>query len=243
MSDTMKYKSDALAGKHVVAVGGLTGMGLGVANLAADLGADVTTASRKNSSAGGQHVRLDLARESSIREAFSNLAKVDHLVITAAPDVGSWGAPPDYDLSSEATYVQGKLMGSWACARYALQKMGEGSSITFVSGGLAAKPKSGFAPVSVAFAGLEALSRCLAVEYAPVRVNCIRAGFVDTEMWSFLTEEQRDGLKEKIKSNFPARRVGTVHDIADAAVFLMNNRYTTGATIEVTGGETLVDAV
>jgi NAD(P)-dependent dehydrogenase (short-subunit alcohol dehydrogenase family) len=96
--------------------------------------------------------------------------------------------------------------------------------------------------VSVAFAALEALSRALAVELAPLRVNTIRPGFIDSDMWSFLAPDAREELRGKVRTAFPVRRAGAVEDIAHAAMFVMTNPYVTGAVIEVTGGEQLVDA-
>ncbi len=77
-------------------------------------------------------------------------------------------------------------------------------------------PKLGFAAVTPVLAAVEALA--LALELAPIRVNTIRPGFIDTEMWSFMTEAERDGLRAKVRSNFPARRVGTTDDIGHAAL-------------------------
>lgn len=116
-------------------------------------------------------------------------------------------------------------------------------SITFLTGGLAARPKIGYAAVTSAFVAVEALSKSLALELAPIRVNTIRPGFVDTDMWSFLPNDARQGLKQKVEDTFPARRAGTAADIGHAALFLMTNPYVTGTIIEVSGGENLVPSV
>ena len=80
----------------------------------------------------------------------------------------------------------------------------------------------------------------MALELAPIRVNTIRPGFVDTEMWDFLPEAERDGIRAKVRETFPARRLGTSADIAHAVLYLMTNSYVTGSIIEVGGGELLV---
>jgi NAD(P)-dependent dehydrogenase (short-subunit alcohol dehydrogenase family) len=85
------------------------------------------------------------------------------------------------------------------------------------------------------------LSRSLALELAPIRVNTIRPGFGDTGMWSILPEADRDGIRAKVRENFPARRVGTSADIGHAALFVMTNPYVTGSVLEVTGGEERID--
>ena len=88
---------------------------------------------------------------------------------------------------------------------------------------------------------MEALSRSLALELAPIRVNTIRPGFIDTDMWSFLSDAERDGMRAKARDSLPARRVGTTDDIGRAALYLMTNPYVTGSVLEVSGGELLVD--
>lgn len=239
-----------LAGQQVVVVGGRTGIGLGIAQAARAAGATVMVASRKIASApahpdldGFQQVALDMRDESSVRTAFEAIGSLDHLVVTASPDLGSWGGFMDADMHGVRSYLEGKFLGSWACARHAAPRLRPGGSITFLSGGLAVRPKPGFAAATSAFAAVEALSGSLALELAPTRVNTIRPGFVDTDMWSFLPANHRVGLRQKVAETFPARRVGQPSDIGHAALFLMTNRYVTGTVIEVSGGETLVASV
>lgn len=83
----------------------------------------------------------------------------------------------------------------------------------------------------------------LALELAPMRVNTIRPGFIDTDMWNFLPADQRDALRRKVAEAFPSRRAGQAADIGHAAVFLMTNGDVTGTVIEVSGGENLVPSV
>lgn len=240
----------SLAGKSVVVVGGKTGIGLGVAHAARAAGAHVVVASRRVSSleerpdlADFEQVSLDMRDESAVQKAFEKIGSLDHLVVTAAPDLGTWGAFMDADMHGVRSYVEGKFLGSWACARHAAPRLRSGGSITFLTGGMAARPKIGFAAVTSTFAAVEALSGSLALELAPTRVNTIRPGFIDTDMWSFLPAEHRDGLRKKVEDTFPSRRVGKAQDIGHAALFLMTNPYVTGAVIEVSGGENLVPSV
>lgn len=240
----------SLAGKRVVVVGGKTGIGLGVARAARAAGATVIVASRRISLNGErpdladfEQVRLDVRDESAVKAAFDAIGPLDHLVVTAAPDLGSWGAFMDADMQGVRRYLEGKFLGSWACARHAAPHLRPGGTITFLTGGMAARPKIGFAAVTSAFAAVEALSGSLALELAPARVNTIRPGFIDTDMWSFLPVEHRDGLRKKVEETFPSRRAGKAEDIGHAALFLMTNPYVTGTVIEVSGGENLVPSV
>ena len=139
--------------------------------------------------------------------------------------------------------MDGKLLGSWACARYAAPHMPAGGSITFVTGVAAVRPPGNAAMVTAAFAAIEALSRALALELGPLRVNTIRPGYTDSEMWSAMDDGQRDDLRRRVAEALPVGRMGTTEDIAHAAVFLMTSRQTTGAVLEVSGGESLVDTL
>jgi NAD(P)-dependent dehydrogenase (short-subunit alcohol dehydrogenase family) len=239
-----------LAGKKVVVVGGKTGIGLGIARAARAAGATVIVASRRIVSkeerpdlAEVEQVSLDMRDEAAVRSAFEVIGSFDHLVVTAAPDLGTWGSFMDADMRGVRSYVEGKFLGTWACARYGAPHLRANGSITFLTGGMAVRPKLGFTAVTSSFAAVEALSGSLALELAPTRVNTIRPGFVDTEMWSFLPDEHRDGLRKKVEETFPARRLGKAEDIAHAALFLMTNPYVTGTVIEVSGGENLVPSV
>jgi NAD(P)-dependent dehydrogenase (short-subunit alcohol dehydrogenase family) len=95
--------------------------------------------------------------------------------------------------------------------------------------------------IAAAFAAVESLTRALAVELGPHRVNAIRPGYTDSDMWSFLPPEERDDLRRRVAAAMPVGRMGTPDDIAHAAVFLMTNPQVTGAVLEVTGGESLVN--
>lgn len=239
-----------LLGRKVVVVGGKTGIGLGIARAAHASGATVIVASRRAASieerpdlAAFEQVCVDMRNESAVRSAFESIGPFDHLVVTAAPDIGSWGGFMDADLHGVRNYLEGKFLGSWACARYGAPYLRANGSITFLSGGMAVRPRIGYAAVTSSFAAVEALSGSLALELAPTRVNTIRPGYVDTDMWSFLPDDQREGLRRKVEETFPSRRAGKAEDIAHAALFLMTNPYVTGTVVEVSGGENLVPSV
>ena len=147
----------------------------------------------------------------------------------------------EQDLAAARTFVDGKLLGSWTCARYGAPLIPAGGSITFVTGAAAVQPSGSAAMVTAAFAAVEGLSRALAVELGPVRVNTIRPGYTDSEMWSGLSpaRARRHAFARRASNAGRANRYA--EDIAQAAIFLMNNRQTTGAVLRSAGGETLVD--
>ena len=246
--DPTTIPSYGLSGKRVVVVGGKVGIGLGVAQAAHAAGAAVSVASRRSVAAAERpdltefdQISFDIRDETAVRDAFGSIGSLDHLVVTAGPELGSWGAFMDEDMRGVRDYLEGKFLGSWACGRYAAPHLAPGGSITFLTGGTAARPKRGLTAVMATFAAVEAMSRSLALELGPIRVNTIRSGYVDTGLWDVLPEADRDALREKVRASFPARHAGTSADIGHAAVFLMTNPYVTGSLLEVNGGELLVD--
>lgn len=228
-------------------VGGTSGMGLGAARAASEAGAEVVVAGTRpvaeriawKGVGAPEHAVLDVADEDSARTAFEGVGALDHLFVTATPPAAS-GAFLEQEVAAARDFVDGKLFGSWMCARYAAPRMRPGGSITFLTGGAAVRPSVGVAAVTATFAAVEALSRALALELGPLRVNTIRPGLVDSEMWDFLDDDAHQRLRQRTRETFPVRRIGEIGDIGHAAVFLMTNPYVTGAVLEVSGGETLV---
>lgn len=253
-------------------MGGTSGMGRGVVRAASTAGAEVVVAGRRPIAERGEpapveakagpgavgaaahearhgtnapaieHAVVDITEDASVRALFDAVGAFDHLVVTAAPAPGSWAPLLTSDVATYRRYLDDKLGGSLRCARWAAPRLRPGGSMTFVTGVAAVKPRAGMAIVSTAFAAVEALSRGLALELAPLRVNAIRPGLIDSEMWSFLDDNARRALHVRAAEAFPVHRVGKPDDIGHAAVFLMTNSYVTGTVLEVTGGEQLVDA-
>ena len=236
----------ALAGQRVVVVGGTSGMGLATVRAALAQGAEVVAAGRRpvgrrEPAAGARQEVVDITSEESVRELFRNVGELDHLLVTASP--GSPGAFLEQDLASARTYMDGKFFGSWTCARFAAPRIRARGSITFVTGGAVVRPPAHGSMIAAAFAAIEALTRALAVELGPQRVNTIRPGYTDSEMWQFLSDGQRDDLRRRVADALPVRRMGTPEDVAHAAIFLMTNPQVTGTVLEVTGGETLINTL
>lgn len=139
------------------------------------------------------------------------------------------------------SFTETKYLGSWACARYAVDRLAGDGSITFLTGGSAARSKAGLTAATSGYGAVEALARSLALEIGPIRVNTLRPGFIDTNFWDFLPKAEAAEVRNRVRERFPARRLGTPADVGHAAVFLMTNPYVTGTVLEITGGEHLVD--
>ncbi|MER9486503.1 SDR family oxidoreductase [Mesorhizobium sp. M0563] len=244
----MNGDEQSLSNQRVVIVGGTSGMGMGAARAACQAGADVIALGRRPSArmVAEQRVHgsitfqsLDMTDDTAVEQMFETLGTLDHLLITATPP--SPGGPfLSQTMANAQAVLHGKLLGSWSCARHAAPRMPKGGSITFTTGGLVTKPRMGASMMMVAFAGLEALTRALALELGPIRVNTIRPGVIDSEMWAGMPQAKRAAFFAPVRQRFPAGRVGKIDDIGKAALFLMANDFVTGAVIEVSGGETLV---
>jgi len=237
---------DALAGRTIVVVGGTSGMGRATARAAAARGATVVAAGRRPVDArspldGVREAVVDVASEASVRALFGGLDRLDHVFVTAT--TGRPGLLLDQDLAAARSFMDGKFFGSWACARYAAPLLPPGGSITFVTGGAVERPPRGGSMVTAAFAALEGLTRALAIELGPVRVNAVRPGYTDSEMWDGLDADGRADLRRRVEGALPTGRMGSVDDIAEAALFLMANPQVTGTILTVDGGETLVNTL
>jgi NAD(P)-dependent dehydrogenase (short-subunit alcohol dehydrogenase family) len=237
---------DTMKGQRVVVVGGTSGMGLATVRAVAALGAEVVSAGRRplaqrESVPGVESAEVDVTDEASVRMLFDRVGALDHLLVTAS--AGTPGAFLDQDLATARSFMDGKFFGSWMCARYAAPGLAASGSITFVTGGAVVRPPAHGSMISATFAAVEALTRGLAIELGPRRVNTIRPGYTDSDMWSDLPDARRRELRRRVAEAMPVARIGTPDDIAHAAVFLMTNPQVTGAVLEVTGGETLVNTL
>lgn len=235
-----------LAGRRVVVVGGTSGMGRATAVAAAAAGAEAIAAGRRPVAGrapaeGVRDVVADVTDAGSVRALFDGLGALDHLLVSASP--GTPGPLLAQEPEEARSFLDGKLFGAWLCARYAVPRMRPGGSITFVTGAGVVRPPRAAAMVTAAFAGVEGLTRALALELGPLRVNAIRPGYTDSEMWGGLSAAERATLRRRVAATLPSGRMGTPEDIAHAALFLMTNPQTTGAVLEVSGGEPLVDAL
>lgn len=234
-----------LSGSTVLVVGASSGIGLATAREAATHGASVIAASRSLERleavlGAAENVRLaavDMVDAGSVAGLFEDIEPLDHLVVSAS--AGEPGSFTDRTPEQARSYLEGKFWGTYRLAWHAAQRMTETGSMTFVTGGLAARPTVGLADVTVAFAALEGLVRALAVELAPNRVNAIRPGLIDTEMWSGLEPEARQRRYDQSSSSVPSGRVGRPEEVAQAAVFLMQSTFVTGSVLEINGGQLL----
>lgn len=228
-------------------VGGNSGIGLGVAKAAQAAGAAVVIMGRSAEKLdrakaavgpGTTAVSVDVTSESSVASAFAAVPAFDHLFVSAQ-DAAT--APlADTTAAAMRPTLDSKIWGAVHVVKRAVGRIRPGGSVTFVSGLAARKGFPGFAVAAAANAGIEAVARTLAVELAPVRVNTVCAGVIDTEMLDRVFGDKRAEVVAATAAKLPVGRIGRTEDIADAVLFLMGNGFVTGITLMVDGGDALV---
>jgi NAD(P)-dependent dehydrogenase (short-subunit alcohol dehydrogenase family) len=236
-----------LLGQTIVVIGGSAGIGLETARRARAEGADVILTGRNAERL--QHAARELgARSSSAFDAadpdrlarfFQDLpTSIDHVMVTAGRPY--YARLADIDFAKAHREVDEHLWLTLHVAREAAGKMRPGGTLLFMSGTDARRPGVGGPIVSALTAGLPALTATLALELAPVRVNLIAAGFVDTPLSASLLGDQLDERRNQLRATLPIGRVVGPADVAALAVHLMTNTALTGATYDIDGGQQLV---
>jgi len=232
-----------LAGKKVVVVGGSSGIGLSTAEMAKREGADVIIASRNVERLDKAAEKLnaiaipaDVTSDDSVANLFQRCGPVDHVVVTAAQlRTGPFKTVTMEDVRGT---MEGKFWGAWRVARSA--EIRAGGSLTLVSGFLSVRPRPNSAIVSAANGALESLTRALALELAPVRVNCVSPGIIDTPIRAAMPKAAREEMLAKAAAALPVRRVGLGADVAQQIVGCMANGFMTGSIVYLDGGALIV---
>jgi NAD(P)-dependent dehydrogenase (short-subunit alcohol dehydrogenase family) len=237
----------SLKNTRVLVIGGTSGIGLGVASAAAERGAVPIVVSRQQSSVDRALAQLpehalgatvDLTDLSAVERLAADIGDIEHLVFTAGE---SLALAPLTDLTPDVItgFFKTRFVGALTAVRVFAPRITAGGSITLTSGTAAEQPGFGALPVSICGA-MNALTKALAVELAPIRVNAVAPGVVRTPLWDSFDEAARQQMYEQAAQQLPLGRVGEVADTALAYLYFMEQAYSTGVVLTVDGGTVLV---
>lgn len=236
-----------LEGKRIVVLGGSSGIGLATAQAAAREGASVVIASSRkarvdealNSLPGAEGHALDLSDERAVKNFFAALGAFDHLVFTAGENL-QLGKLADTDVEAARRFFDLRYWGAFMAAKYGSSKIRPGGSIVFTSGLAGQRPHAGWALGASICSAMEGLTRALAVELAPLRVNIVSPGVVRSPLWDNMTEADRAALYRQMEEHLLVGHVGETEEVAEAYLYLMRQTYGTGHVLVVDGGGALV---
>jgi NAD(P)-dependent dehydrogenase (short-subunit alcohol dehydrogenase family) len=238
-----------LLNQTVVVIGGSAGIGLETARRARTEGARIILTGRNPEPLQRAATEVEAlstaafdATDSARLEQFVQdlPATIDHVMVTAGRPY--YGRLIDLDPSQACRALSEHLILFLNVARKAVIKIRPGGSLVFMGGTGSRRPRIGLGIASTVTTALPALTANLALEVAPVRVNLIAAGFVDTPLSASLLGDGLEERRKQLQANLPIHRVVEATDVAALAVHLMANTALTGATYDIDGGQQFVDA-
>ncbi|MGF6935445.1 NAD(P)-dependent dehydrogenase (short-subunit alcohol dehydrogenase family) [Paraburkholderia sp. UCT70] len=240
--------SITLQQSRVVVAGGTSGIGFAVAEAAAHAGAEVIIASSRPERVaaalerlpqGTRGESLDFTDEEQVRAFFARIGALDHLVYTAGESLFLQTLA---ELSIEAAHraFEVRYWGALKAVKYAAPLIRAGGSITLTSGVASSRPLPAWTILSSILGAIESLTRTLAVELAPLRVNAVAPGVLRTALWDNMSKADRESLYDDIAGKMPVQRVGEASDVAQTYLYLMQQGFSTGQVIVVDGGHVLV---
>jgi NAD(P)-dependent dehydrogenase (short-subunit alcohol dehydrogenase family) len=233
-----------IRGQHVVVIGGTSGIGFAVARRALEAGAEVTVASSRRTSVDAALKRLgegargqvvNVLDTAEVEAFFDAIGPVDHLVHTAGEPL-SMMKLADLDLDRARSFFEIRYFGALNAAHAVGPHLRAGGSITLTSGTAGERSGAGWALGASVCGAINSLTRALAVELAPVRVNAVAPGITRSPVWAEMDEAGQEAMYEQVGKALPLGRVGEVEDAADAYVYCLGQPYTTGTVLTVDGG-------
>jgi len=229
-------------------MGGTSGIGLATAQTAANEGAQVVVVSsnqqRINDALAtlpdtAKGYAIDLSNEQNIKTFFDGIGNFDHLVYTAGENL-SLIYLNDLDLEKAHDFFNLRYWGALASLKYGAPHINKGGSVSLMSGTANARPGAGWLLGASICGAMDGLTRAMAVELAPIRVNAVSAGVIKTNLWNSIPEADREGMYKSIGDALLVKRVGEAEDVALAFTYLMKQQFGTGQIITVDGGTVLV---
>jgi NAD(P)-dependent dehydrogenase (short-subunit alcohol dehydrogenase family) len=234
---------------RVLCLGGTTGIGLATAKLASSRGAHVTVVSNRQGDVdnalrqlpkGADGYAADLLDPEQRAELFQKVDTIDHLVYTAGQNI-RFTKITDYTTEAGNTMLGLRVVCALDVVRLAIPHMSDEGSITLTSGTSAFRPGPGWSIVGAFCGAINSAIKALAVELAPIRVNAVAPGVVNSPLWDQVGSSESNEEFAQLASALPAGRVAEADDIAMGYVYLMEQEYATGSVLLIDGG-TLVMA-
>lgn len=234
----------SLAQQRILIVGGSTGMGLAAAQQLAALQAEVVIVGRSRdnldkalSTIQGRAAgyAADFTDAEAMTALCQRVGRIDHLVLAASSNA-AWGPFASIPASALRDALEGKLLGYWRSLQAALPHLRRDGSVVMLSGAASRTAMPGTAGLAAVNGAITQMAQTLSVELAPLRVNVVSPGLVDTPAYDGLPAPAKAGMFAGAAASLPVGRTGTSDDVAHAIVYLLGNGFTTGAVLDVDGG-------
>lgn len=237
-----------LNGKRILLLGGTSGLGRATAEAAAREGASLVIVSSRKARVdetvaalppGTEGHKVDLSREDEVRGFFERVGAFDHLVFTAGESL-RLGELEQLRVEQARQAFELRFWGAYTAVKYARKGLRPGGSIVLTTGIAEARPLAGWSVGASLCGAMNGLTRALAVELAPVRVNAVSPGVIKTALWDNMSGADREAMYQQVGARLPVGRVGEAHEVAQAYVYLMCQGFCTGQVLVVDGGTVLV---
>ncbi len=244
----MLNEKKILTGKKVILMGGSSGIGFATAKAAVDEGAHVIIVSSSQNKidkaltalpVGSEGYAIDLSKEENIKGFFNTIGKFDHLVFSAGENL-TLNKVSETDIEQARNFFTLRLWAVFAAVKYGSSSINAGGSISLTSGTANARPGAGWAVASAICGAMEGFVRAMAVELAPIRVNCVVPGVIKTSLWDSMPVHDREELYQNMRNSLLVKRVGEAEDVAEGFIYLMKQKHATGQSLLIDGGTLLV---
>jgi NAD(P)-dependent dehydrogenase (short-subunit alcohol dehydrogenase family) len=234
----------SLAQQRILILGGSNGMGLAAAQRLAHVGAEVFIAGRVQAkldaalatiTGHAEGLVVDFTDPVSLASASERLRRIDHLVLAASSDA-AWGPFAQTTADTLRRALEGKLLGYWQALQAILPILRRDGSVVMLTGAASRTAMPGTAGLAAVNGAITQMAKTLAKELAPLRINVVSPGLIDTPAYDGMPAEAKRGMFEAAARSLPVGHTGTSEDVAEAIEFLLENNFTTGALLDVDGG-------